>query len=220
MRNLANSLKIYIPLIIVLVTFFVPRSYSINTVTNILQDSIIKKDKAYIANPDDSIKTKNQNKVKLLSKEGIIFKQFAKSNDKKISENKDTSKTASEKNISKNNQNKSNNLIFKTLIKPYIHSNNNSLSSQPPVDLFSQTNDLNSISKNELLHTVKELNHLKKDIYKKNSEQKKVNPFRWLLLLIATLLLIVILGFFIKEIFTLILIAVMLVALVLLVGFL
>jgi len=186
-----------------------------------IKDTIVTVRNIRISKPTDSIAKQKQYKTKLLSKEGIVIKQYAQINVNKKLNIKDTSTNQFNKpipfvkSIEKDNHN---NEFSKSLVKNIYHNKN--LTEEPPVNLFSQLTDKKSISKQEFFNTIKQLNQLKKEIYKKNAEQKKTNPVRWLILLIAAILIVVILAFFIKEIFTLFLIAFMLIALVLLIGFL
>ncbi len=186
-----------------------------------IKDTIFTLNKVKAGIPSDSIIViKKTNKTKLLSKEGIVYKQYAKNTEslKKtiVDSSANFNSTANKKNNTLEKTKK--NVFQKSLINNVF--NNKNLTELPSTNLFSQLTDKKNLSKLEFLNTVKQLNNLKKEIYKKNAEKKKTNPVRWLVLLIAAILIVIILAFFIKEIFTLFLIGVMLVALVLLIGFL
>ncbi len=187
---------------------------------NSANDTIKKLSAVSNNNPNDTILVKKKVKNKILSKEGIVVKQFGLNFDKSIS--KDSSSDKSNTNIETTiNNNKKDNTTDKpsiSLIENVLRNKN--LSEAPPVNLFSQLSDKKHTSKLEFLNTVKQLNKLQKEIYKKNAEKKKTSPVKWLILLIAAILIIVVLAFFIEEYLTLFLIGFMLVALVLLIGFL
>lgn len=173
-----------------------------------------------IQNPKDTIIVQKNVKNKLLSKEGTVVKQYGQNFDKsklndstrdKSNLNVEISKNSKEKNVTSDNPPIS-------LVENVFRNKN--LTEAPSVNLFSQLSDKKHTSKLEFLNTVKQLNKLQREIYKKNSEKKKTGPIKWLILLIAAILIIVVLAFFVEELFTLFLIGFMLIALVLLIGFL
>jgi len=201
--------------------FFCKANNYINSNTastdNTRKDTIAVSNNINTKKPNDSIIIKLR-KSKLLSKEGIVVKQLANKTSDKKTGNTDSFANQTDKHSSIAKSNEKNHIdLSKSLINNPFQNNN--LTEAPQVNLFRQLTDKNSLSKLEFLNTVKQLNQLKKEIYKKNAEQKKINPIRWLLLLITAILIVIILAFFIKEIFTLFLIAFLLVALVLLIGF-
>jgi len=186
---------------------------------NFRKDTIAISNNINTGKPNDSIVITKLRKNKLLSKEGIIVKQIAnKTEDNKLNTFDSSSNKVDKQNFYAKSTEKNRIDLSKSIINnPF---KNNNLTESPQVNLFKQLTDKNNLSKLEFLNTVKQLNLLKKEIYKKNSEEKKTNPIRWLLLLIAAILIIIVLAFFIKELFTLFLISFMLIALVLLIGFL
>ena len=194
--------------------------YSSTTSTdNSRKDTIAISNNINTGKPNDSIVITKLRKNKLLSKEGIIVKQIAnKTEDNKLNTNDSSSNKVDKQNFYAKSTEKNKIDLSKSLINNPFQNNN--LTEAPQVNLFKQLTDKNNLSKLEFLNTVKQLNLLKKEIYKKNAEEKKTNPIRWLLLLIAAILIIIVLAFFIKELFTLFLISFMLIALVLLIGFL
>jgi F0F1-type ATP synthase assembly protein I len=212
-----NSARIFIFLLLIACFSFISKGNSTIPSSYSKNDTIIDSKVSSSGNPSDSIIQKKQSKIKLLSKEGIVYKQIARNSEgnKKNAPDSAANKENYVKNTGKNKYsvNESRELLIKL-------SPNKNLNSLHSVNLFPQLSDKKAISKLEFLNTIKQLNRLKKEITENNDQQKKTNPVKWLLLLIAAVVIVVILAFFIKEFLTLFLIAFMLVALVLLIGFL
>lgn len=181
---------------------------------NSVNDTIKNLSAVSTSNPDDTIVIQKKVKNKLLSKEGTVVKQYGQNFDKSKLKDSSSSKPTTNLEITKNTKENTSKSLIENVIR------NKNLTEAPSVNLFSQLSDKKHISKLEFLNTVKQLNKLQKEIYKKNAEKKKSGPVKWLILLIAAILIIVVLAFFIEEFFTLFLIGFMLIALVLLVGFL
>jgi hypothetical protein len=212
-----NSARIFKVFIMIACFSFISKGSLADPTIYSKNDSINNSKISSSDNPSDSIIKTKQNKVKLLSKEGIVYKQIARNSEgnKKNAPDSTANKENYVKNTGKNkyNVNEPGELLIKL-------SPNKNLNSLPSVNLFPQLSDKKAISKLEFLNTIKQLNRLKKEISDNNDQQKKTNPIKWLILLIAAVIIIVILAFFIKEFLTLFLIAFMLVGLVLLIGFL